>query len=349
MRRIAKVAERLREWQVDLLLVDHPIDLFYLTGELLTAGLLVIQERESTLYVDGRYYERCRARLPLTVQLQGRDHPLPTYKGMRIGFDAHTTSFAQYERLAELEGERVPLSHPLQTIRMVKEEEELVALRSAARLCSQGYDFVVAHLEEGVTEQELARELELFWRRSGGERVGFTPHIAFGSHTAYPHYQVGNTPLRRGDLVMIDIGVVVDQYHSDMTRVLFFEKADPQLVEVYQVVKKAQQQAFALCKPGTALAELDRAARQTIEAAGYGPYFVHSLGHGVGLEIHELPTLRAGVGGVVEAGMVFTIEPGVYLPEVGGVRLEDTIIITEEGYESITERPLPASPYVVHR
>lgn len=346
MERIKKVQECLEKWGVDLLIVDNPIDLYYLTGQNVSTGRLVIFEAAATLYVDGRYYESCKESLAMPVALLTKEHPLPSFEGKRIGFDAGFTSYENYEKLSALKGERVPLSHPLQSIREVKEREEIAYLRQAAELGSQGFDFVVSSLAEGVAEEELAVELELFWRKAGGEKLAFDPHIAFGANSAYPHYHAGKKRLKQGDLVLIDIGVVLNHYHSDMTRVVFFSEPDPELLNIYRVVHEAQLKALELCKPDTPLAELDRAARGLIEEEGYGAFFLHSLGHGVGLEIHESPTIRKDSSGVLKEGMVITIEPGIYLPGKGGVRLEDTVVITQEGFENLTNRPILTSPVI---
>ncbi|MCH9626860.1 MAG: putative peptidase [Chlamydiales bacterium] len=339
MNRIEKVQRKLKEWEVDLLVVDNPVDLFYLTGQELSAGRLFIFETEAALYVDGRYFETCKQVASIPVFLQEKQSAFPTFEEKRMGFDATFTTYEAFEKLASLKGERVALTSPVLGIRMVKEAEEVSYLRKAAALGSQGYDYVRTLLKEGITEEEVAVELELFWRRAGGERVAFSPHIAFGAHSAYPHYHAGPYPLKRQENVLIDIGVVLDHYHSDMSRVVFFGDPDPQLAAIYEVVKKAQEAALERCKPGTRVAEVDGAARRLIEAEGYGAQFLHSTGHGVGLEIHELPWVRKQGEGVLEPGMVLTVEPGIYVPELGGIRLEDTVVITPEGYDNLTNRP----------
>lgn len=340
MKRIQKVQKHLQSWEVDLLVIDNPIDLFYLTGEELSAGSLIISADEAILYVDGRYYEACRKNTPLPVVLLNRGDSLPSHPGKRIGFDAQTTTFEGYERFASLQGERIALDSPLRKIRAVKEPGEIELLEKAAFLGSLGYDFLLSQLAEGITEEKLAIELEIFWKKSGGQRVAFSPHIAFGENGAYPHHHSGKHSLKKGESLLIDIGVVLNHYHSDMTRVVFFGKPHPELEKIYTIVYEAMEKAFALCKPGTEVAALDQAARGWIQRKGYGEYFLHSLGHGVGLEIHEFPFLRKNGVGVLEEGMVITIEPGIYLPGIGGVRLEDTIVITKEGFKNLTNRPL---------
>jgi len=196
-------------------------------------------------------------------------------------------------------------------------------------------------LKEGISENELAIELEIFWKRRGSKAIAFDPIIAFGSNSSMPHYRVGQRKLNTGEAVLIDIGVNLNHYHSDMTRVVFFGDPDPKIASIYEIVLKAQELALENCRPGTPIAELDASARTYIEQKGYGENFTHSLGHGVGLEIHELPLIRSqspGADTQLEEGMVVTIEPGIYLPGIGGVRIEDTVAITRDGYENLTNR-----------
>ncbi len=343
MRRIERARQHLTG--VDCWIIDNPVDLYYLTGLDLSLGRLLLSKEGAKLYVDGRYYEQCRnQKSDLDVVLLSRDAPFPRLEGRRIGFDATYTTVEEFEKLKLLGGELISLSAPLRQLRAIKEPEEIERLREVGELGSCGFDFVVSRLKEGVTEREIASELEIFWLREGGERLAFSPHIAFGEGSAHPHYHAGDRALKRGDVVLIDIGVVRGHYHSDMTRVVFFGEPERELVKIYSVVKEAQERALALCKPGVTTGDLDRVARSHIESAGYGELFPHSLGHGVGLEIHELPWIRKGGQERLEEGMVLTVEPGIYLPGLGGVRLEDTVVITTSGHENFTRRQIPFHP-----
>lgn len=328
----------------DALIVDYPVDLFYLTGIHLSLGHLLIAD-EVTLFVDGRYTEMCQRLSPFPV-LPLKESLSPThYRGIKkLGFDAKTISYAAYQKFTEALKKitLVPLNAPVLHVRAIKDAEEVNKLREAAILGSRGYDFVLTLLEEGVKESELAAALEIFWRKSGGSAVAFDPIIAFGENSSMPHYRAGERALRKGDVVLIDIGVTLDNYHSDMTRTVFFGTPDAKLEKVHKVVCEAQQAALKLCKPGTKIGEIDTAARDYIAEKGFGSYFNHGLGHGVGLEVHELPVVKniPHCRNIKLAkGMVITIEPGIYLPGIGGVRIEDTIVITDRGYENLTDRP----------
>jgi Xaa-Pro aminopeptidase len=213
-------------------------------------------------------------------------------------------------------------------------------LRKAANLGTEGFEYLLEIIREGISEAELAVELEIFWKRKGSRGLSFQPIIAFGASSSMPHWRASSARLKKGDAILIDIGVHYHHYHSDMTRVVYFKEADPKMVEIHSIVQEAQQLALSLCKPGVKIGELDKTARDSITKRGYGAHFTHSLGHGIGLEIHELPTLRSGSPQsdlLLEPGMCITIEPGIYLAGVGGVRLEDTVVITESGYENLTK------------
>lgn len=338
MARIKKVQEYLVQQGLEALIVEAPVDLYYLTGLHFSAGKLLVEREKASLFVDGRYTEVAKTSgLPVEpLESFSKIH----FKEGNIAFDSASTTYSTYlELLAIFDTKLVAVSAPVKTLRSIKEKEEIALLKKAAELGSRGYDFVLTLLEEGITEETVSRELEIFWKKQGGGGVSFEPIIAFGANTSKPHYRAGKAKLKQGDPVLIDIGVMREHYASDMTRVVFFGEPNTQLKTIYGVVKEAFLAATALCKKGTLLADLDNAARQLIEKAGYGEFFSHSLGHGVGLEVHELPLVRKTSSMPIEVGMVFTIEPGIYLPGIGGVRLEDTVVITRDGYESLTNRP----------
>lgn len=352
-KRLKKVRERLEQENLEALIVDFPVDLFYLTDQELSLGRLVVERERSTLFVDGRYYEACHASLGFPVILTSGYEKESAFgrwwkfAGKRVGFDADKTSYDDYSRLFNFGAELVPLRNPIKKIRAIKDLEEIALLKQAALLGSEGYDYLLSLLKPGIREKELASELELFWLKKGADRLAFAPHIAFGEGASQPHYHSGDRPLKRGDTILIDIGVVREKYHSDMTRVVFLGKPKKELETIYSIVFDAYQSALALCRPGTPIGSLDQAAREVIAHAGFKEFFPHSLGHGVGLEIHELPVIRSTGADAelpLEEGMVITIEPGIYLPKIGGVRLEDTVVITENGYQNLTQRPLSSFP-----
>ncbi|MFN0065142.1 MAG: M24 family metallopeptidase [Chlamydiales bacterium] len=342
--RIEKLMTLVEQEKIDALVVDQVVDIYYLTGLDLSLGRLWVTPQGATLFVDGRYIEECRLHSPIPVELtQGYGEKSTFFssvksKGKRLGFDT-AISYESFRELEKLEAKLVPLEAPVMQLRLYKEEEELEKLQRAADLGVRGFKHILEVLEEGISETELAIELEVFWKREGARHIGFDPIIAFGANSSKPHYRSGARRLAQGDIVLIDLGVVLDHYHSDMTRVHFFGDPAPEMKQIYAIVKEAQARALATCAPGVEIKRVDLAARNYIAERGFGEQFIHSLGHGLGLEVHESPRLfHEGkfAQKKLEPGMVLTIEPGIYLPGKGGVRLEDTVVITKNGYHNLT-------------
>lgn len=355
--RIRAVQRYLGERGLDALIIDNPLNVFYLSGLELSVGTLLITRGSARLAVDNRYLEISKKLSPIPVipsqpEWLGK---LLQKKGFAdvgtLGFDSENTSYDRY-RLYRKELDRLkktsagkkivnlkPLHNPIRILRAIKDSDEVAALREAANLGSEGYDFVRSLLKKGIAELEVARQLEIFWKERGSKGLAFDSIIAFGANSSMPHYKPTMERLKKGDAVLIDIGVNLNHYHSDMTRVLFYGKPPKQMEEIYHIVLEAQEAALALCAPGIRLSEIDAAARGHIASRGYGKQFIHSLGHGIGLEVHENPFFRKGEEILLQEGMAITIEPGIYLPGVGGVRIEDTILIAEKGYENLTKRP----------
>lgn len=354
LQRIEKVRKRLPELNCDCLLVDDKVNLYYLTGLQLSVGQLIIHTKGANLLVDNRYFELCKKKCPVPVALSSQNALKQLFMEEcsfvnSLGFNSETTSYKSFLELKKnnthINGRRLslqPIDNIVKSIRSIKDKEEITLLEEAGILGSFGFDFVCDNLREGITEIELANRLEIFWKQRGSKTVAFDPIIAFGPNSSMPHYRAGDAVLKKGSVVLIDIGVNLKHYHSDMSRVVYFGEPDPQMLVIHQIVEQAQRAALELCRPGTLIGDLDRTARDLITEKGYGEYFIHSLGHGVGLEIHELPVLR-NVSPYKEIplqeGMVITIEPGIYLPDLGGVRIEDTVVITSSGYKNLTNRP----------
>ncbi|NGX60899.1 MAG: putative peptidase [Chlamydiae bacterium] len=341
-KRIERVQNRLKEENVDWLYIDDPTDLFYLTGKEVSTGKLFLSPKEAFFFIDGRYFEECQEIDFLSLHLLSTLPELLPLQGKTIGFGAQNTLYSTFQELKEKGAELIPVDPLLQNIRQIKEPEEQDLLRESAALGSSGYDYLLSILEEGITEKEVARKLEIFWLESGGEGLAFSPIVSFGADTSKPHYHPQEKPLQKAGLILLDIGVVLNHYHSDMTRVVTLGTPTNEMEKVYEIVREAQRKALALCCPGTPIQNLEKAVRSWIERNGYGEYFPHSLGHGIGLKTHESPFFRKS-DLLLEEGMVITIEPGIYLPKVGGVRLEDTVLITKTGYENLTNRPIPPS------
>lgn len=331
--RIKELQKQVLEWGVDALLIENTIDIYYLTGLSISTGSLLISRRKAELFVDGRYFTVCKEKSPCPVFIVSEKMG----KGLKkVGFDSETTSFARAQRLKKSLPLK-PCPHPLRKGRSVKDAGELKRMKKSAAILWKGFEHLKRHLKEGISEKEAAFLFEMFCRKLGAEGLAFESIIAFGKNTALPHHRAGEARLKKGDLILCDIGVIFERYRSDMTRVLFSGKVDPRLMLMEGVVREAQKAALSLCRPGTKVKELDIAARKVMQRANMEDLFVHNLGHGIGLETHEFPRIRYNGDDkdvVLEEGMVFTVEPGLYIPGLGGVRHEDTIVITAKGYQN---------------
>jgi len=346
--RLKRLRELLSVTACDALLIENPIDLLYLTGLHLSAGHLVVGLQDSCLIVDGRYYEKSCQQSLYPVELLEKSKLKDWLQHTHLtclGFDQEKTSYQRYVTLNTFIHEKkikevIPLTPLVQQLRLIKDQQEIDLLRKAAKLGYAGYEYIASLLEEGITESELALKLEFFWKTHGAQRLAFESIIAFGVNSSMPHYRAGTYALKLDQIVLMDIGLVLNDYHSDMTRVVYFGQPSKKLEEIQQVVQDAKDLALSHCRPGVLIGHLDQIARDHIQSKGYGDYFTHSLGHGIGLEVHEIPTIRqtgASSTLLLQPGMVITIEPGIYLPGIGGIRLEDTIVITETSYENLTQ------------
>lgn len=341
MMRIERVCKWVKEQKLDALLIENPADLFYLTGVLCSVGRLILKPEGAFLLVDGRYYEMAKKQgPPCEIVLAGKDALSEVLQSVKkVGFDSAFFTIDRYEALKTTipRKEWVAVSKPLKNFRAFKDTGEIAALKRAARVTWEGYQKVLKNLKEGVTEMEIALDFELYCRRNGASKLTFEPIVAFGENSAYPHYRAGQARLKKNQIVLLDLGAVVDQYRGDMTRVFFFGEPHPDLERFYRLVQSAHDAAAAAVRPGIKIGDLDRIARSILAKEEVESLFTHALGHGVGLEAHEYPSVRADGEDrdlLLRPGMVFTIEPGLYLPGVGGVRYENTFAVTEHGAEN---------------
>lgn len=345
--RVIVFQKKLQELNCDLFLIENPIDIFYFTGIDLSAGELWIHKKDLCLFVDGRYFEAAKEISHCPIRSLKKEEMIflfnssPWKDTQRIGFDSLSTSFARFQALTLFFGEikeesaLIPIAGAVKKIREIKDESEIDLLRDSANLLARGFSFLKDQIEVGIEERELALAFEIFCKKEGAEALSFSPIIAFGENSAFPHHRSSQRKLKNGDTILIDIGVCLNKYCSDMTRVLFFGEGPSEITQIYSIVKEAHHEALKKCHPGTLIRDLDQAARSVIAKHGYEKYFLHSLGHGIGLEVHEYPSLKPSDDlSILKKGMVLTIEPGIYLKGLGGVRYEDTILITEAGFEN---------------
>jgi Xaa-Pro aminopeptidase len=327
----------------EALLVTHPPNVRYLCGFTGSTGALVFAPGQRALFTDGRYTTQARAEAE-GVRVAPAPGPLleaaaAWFSRQRVGKVAVETqhmTLATRAALGRWLPKRVrlkPLEGLVERQRMIKEPAEIVLIRSAVRLGSRLFQHALKVLRPGVTEGEVAAEIEYAARRAGAQGMSFETIVAGGKRSALPHGIASPQPIPNKGFVVLDFGVILGGYCSDMTRTVHMGRAPAQAREMYEVVRKAQEQAVATVRAGVQAGEVDQAARQVLQQAGLGRYFTHSTGHGVGLEIHEPPRLGTGQAQLLEAGMVVTVEPGAYVPGRGGVRIEDVVAVTGTGCE----------------
>lgn len=345
------VRTAMKALQLDGLLLTSPPDLAYLSNFTGDDSIGLFTDKEFHLVTDFRYSEQAEleaAWLKLTV----RDGPMApalagaikTAKVQRIGFEANFTTVGQIDALqralneAKIKNiELVPLEDVMTKIRMVKDDHEIDLIRKSVAVAEEAYEAVRDEIKVGLSESYLAGLLVFELRSRGASDSSFPVIVAAGSASSLPHYRPTDALVQRDQPLLIDWGALVKGYCSDLTRTLMIGRVSPKLKEIYKVVLAAQQAATDFLRPGVTTIQADRVARDVIDKAGYGKYFGHGLGHGIGREIHELPSLRKS-GGEEELrpGMVVTVEPGIYLPGVGGVRIEDDVLITHSGCEVLS-------------
>jgi len=334
------LTQRCAELEVDALLVTKLANVRYLTGFSGSSAMVLLTPAESVFFTDGRYDEQSRHEVPDLTRVASmenlaaaiRDHLRRLGIG-RVGFERHAVTVAQLERWQErFDGvELAGIGEEVERLRWSKDEEELELLRSAQEATDGAFENILDLLVVGITERHASAQLELVMARHGADGLSFDPIVAFGEHAAEPHHRPCHRALAEGDVITMDFGAKVGGYHTDMTRTVAFGEPATELRKVHDIVAAAQQAGIDALRPGVAGGDVDRAARSVIDEAGYGDRFTHGLGHGVGLEIHEGPSLRRDGDDVLPAGAVVTVEPGVYLPGMGGVRIEDAVEVSEDG------------------
>lgn len=336
-----------REQQLDALLIEFGPNLRYLSGFSGSEGSLLLTPEAGWFICDSRYTVQAGDEVPgLTVIEQSQRleaiASLQAQQGwQRVGFEAAHTAYSAYRRLHDKlpSTELVAVEAELDLLRGCKDAAETAALAQVARLASDALLATLPQLVPGVTETSFAVALEYEMRRRGADGRGFDFIVASGERGAMPHGRASGKAIAAGELVTIDFGAVRDGYHSDETVTVAVGSVNDRQREVYEVVRTAHDLAIAAVRRGIACKALDAVAREHIIAAGFGDYFGHGLGHGLGLEVHEKPSLSPRSDAVLEEGMVVTIEPGIYLPGWGGVRIEDTVLVTAEGCTVLTAVP----------
>ncbi len=348
LRRQASVVAQLGS-RLDALLVTHLPNIRYLCGFTGSSGALLISHAVPVLFTDGRYTAQARAEVKTARVVICKGSPLlaaaefvPRRKLRKIAIEGEHLTVSAHATLRKALGVRarlVSVSGVVERLRMIKDAEEIARIRAAVDLASALLDTALNCIRPGVAEIAVAAELEFAARRAGAEAMSFETIVASGARSAMPHGVASSVPIPERGFVVLDFGVILHGYCSDMTRTVHVGKISAGERKMYEAVRDAQQAAIDSVRAGSASGQVDRAARTVLRRAGLARHFTHSTGHGVGLEIHEPPRIARGQREPLQAGMTITIEPGAYVAGQGGVRIEDLVLVTGSGCEVLTRAP----------
>ena len=344
---INKLKEFLKEKNAAALIMSEE-NICYFTSFHSSNGYLIVTGEKAYFFTDSRYIEAAQNKITSCDEVlllkSMKEELVPFIASLNkneLFVEAERITLSRYTELKSLfSGVTVngngELDKKISEIRTVKKDEQVNTIIKAQRIAEKAFDYILTFIKEGVTEKEVALTLEYFMLKNGADALSFDTIAVSGKNSSMPHGVPTDKKIEKGDFITMDYGAVCDFYHSDMTRTVAVGEVSSKQIEVYETVLKAQEEAFRVMKAGVPCKDVDKAARDTIVNAGYGEYFGHGLGHGVGVEIHELPSLNPSSGAILEVGNIVTNEPGIYLPGEFGVRIEDMALITENGYENLT-------------
>lgn len=344
-KRLARLREMMRERKLEALFVTGAHNRKYLSGFTGSAGYLLITADKAYLLTDFRYMTQAPQQAKYYEVVEHEPKVMLTVKellqkaGVReLGFEQHHVSYASYvSYAADLDGVKlVPADSLVEQLRMVKDETELAIMQEAAELADRTFEHVLTVLKPGMTETEVALAIEWFMRQNGAASTSFETIVASGERSALPHGKASDRVLQANEFVKLDFGAYYKGYCSDITRTVVLGRPSDKHRDIYNIVLEAQQYALDNIRPGMTGIEADALARDVIKRYGYGDHFGHGTGHGLGMEVHEAPRLSMQGETVLKPGMTVTVEPGIYLPGFGGVRIEDDVVITETGTKRLT-------------
>lgn len=345
MKRLTKLREKMKESNIDGLLVTSSYNRRYISRFTGTAGAVLITETKALLITDFRYldqandqaenYHIVKHETSLNEEIANQINELGIEK---LGFEKENVSYGQYEEYKALftNTTLVAISGMIENLRLIKDEQEIKILKEAAQIADSAFEHIIKYIKPGLTELSVSNELEFFMRRQGAASSSFDIIVASGIRSALPHGVATNKVIKKGELVTLDFGAYYKGYCSDITRTVAVGKPSNELEEIYYTVLEAQKRGMSGIKPGITGKQADALTRDYITEQGYGEYFGHSTGHGLGMEVHEGPGLSKKSDTILESGMVVTVEPGIYISGVGGTRIEDDTVITKDGNETLT-------------
>ncbi|MEF9475284.1 MAG: Xaa-Pro peptidase family protein [Candidatus Mariimomonas ferrooxydans] len=354
MQKKAALRKRLLELGVDGILITNPDNIRYLTGFTGSSGFLIITEKHSIFVTDFRYQEQSKkeirgfsikietAERTETVKRLLEKHEIKKSGTGRflLGFEGHSISYQTYRKLRKKNIRLKALTNTIESMRLIKSRKEISCIKTAIRRAENAFRKLQPFIKVGTTEQKIAIRLEQLLKEEGCKIMPFGVIVASGRMSALPHAKPTNKVIKKGSLILFDWGGECEGYYSDMTRMVAVEgRHIKKQLQLYSIVLDAQGRAIEAVKPGVKSSVIDAAARNFIKQKGYDSYFGHGTGHGVGLAIHEKPVISWRNKEAVQEGMVFAVEPGIYLPDFGGVRIEDIICVTKKGAEVLTTLP----------
>ena len=349
MSRVENVIKALRESKLDAILLTNEKNRLYLTGFPSTAGAVFITGDEAWFITDMRYIEAARAAITgFTIEMSTNARresdiiaEIISRRGIKtVGFEEDRLPYADYNKFRELLGAELAPAEPIiKNLRSAKDTDEVECIKKAQRITERAFDEVLGIIKPGMTEREIAAELVYRQLRAGAEAMSFEPIVVAGVRSSMPHGVPTDNEIKPGDFVTLDFGCVKEGYCSDMTRTVAVGGATGEMREIYNIVLRAQLTGIDAARAGVVGREIDAAARNVIESAGYGEYFGHGFGHSLGLEIHESPNANTAEERVMPVGAVISAEPGIYIPGKFGVRIEDLLWLREEGAVNLTECP----------
>lgn len=340
MTKLERIRKKMKENGWDSLLITSGANRYYISGFSGTTGIVLLTEDHQYIFVDGRYTLQAEQEAEGFTVVECKenllkklaDHPLN-----HLGFEADVMSVNDYKLLKETlpNGMFHDCSKLLQSVKMIKDQDEIERIRKSMALADRAFHHICNSVKEGVREQEIAIELEYYMRSQGASALSFETIVASGIRSAMPHGTPTDKKLERGDFVVLDFGCILDGYCSDITRTLVVGEASKKQKEIYDTVLRAQQKAIDAVKDGVYARTIDEIAREGM--GEYSKYFIHALGHGLGVEVHEEPRVSKISNTILQENMVITVEPGIYISDFGGVRIEDLLVVTKDGSENLTK------------
>jgi Xaa-Pro aminopeptidase len=346
LEKLSGLRNQLKKLELDGIVFASRSNRQYMTNFTGSAGIVIISDSEAKLLTDFRYVDQAREQAKnyefvlYSRSIEELSEQVEKMGIKKLGFEQDHLTHGEFIKFKDkLDVELVPTSGVIEKLREVKTEEEISILRTAAQIADTAFAHIIEYIRPGITEKDVANELEFIMRKEGAASSGSNIIVASGYRSALPHGVASNKIIEKGETVTLDFGALYEGYRSDMTRTVAVGDPGDKLKEIYQIVLEALDRGVSGLKPGISTKEVDALPRDYIKSKGYGEYFGHGAGHGIGLDIHENPFFSTKGDSFVEAGMVVTVEPGIYLPQHGGVRIEDDVLITDNGHEVLTHSP----------